>query len=108
MQGPLSATAQALRPGATVEFRPNLSWSVNGEFAYDRGEVLQEYNNFYSAAYVSYQRPLRHTITDNAGSFAVDYPLRFSVGIMTEQFPNFTGITKSVQLVRPIFRLSVF
>jgi tetratricopeptide (TPR) repeat protein len=108
VQGPLNATAQALRPGATVEFRPNLSWSVDGEVAYDRGEIYQEYNNFYSAAYVSYQRPLRRTMTDAAGSFAVDYPLRFSVGIMTEQFPNFTGVTKSTQLVRPIFRLSVF
>jgi len=27
---------------------------------------------------------------------------------MTEQFPNFTGATKSTQLVRPIFRLSIF
>ncbi len=108
IQGALSATAQALRPGGTIEYRPNNSWSVDGEFAYDRGEILQEYNNFYTAAYVSYQRPLRRTVTDSAGSFAVDYPLRFSVGIMTEQFPNFTGATKSTQLVRPIFRLSVF
>jgi hypothetical protein len=108
VQGPISATAQALRPGGTIEFRPNNSWKVDGEFAYDRGEILQEYNNFYTAAYVSYQRPLRRTVTDSAGSFAVDYPLRFSVGIMTEQFPNFTGATKSSQLVRPIFRLSIF
>lgn len=108
VQGPLSATAQALRPGGTIEFRPNHTWSVDGEFAYSRGEVLQEYNNFYSAFYVSYGRPFRRIITDSAGSFPVEYPLRFSLGIETEQFPNFTGTAKSVQLVRPIVRLTVF
>ena len=108
VQDTLTATAQALRPGGTIEFRPNQSWSVNGEFAYTRGEVLQEYNNFFSAFFVSYERPLRRTITDSAGSFAVDYPLRFSFGFDIEQFPNFTGATKSGQLVRPIVRLSVF
>ncbi|MFZ0706856.1 MAG: tetratricopeptide repeat protein, partial [Candidatus Korobacteraceae bacterium] len=108
VQGPLTAIAQALRPGGTIEFRPNHTWSVNGEFAYSRGEVLQEYNNFYSAFYVSYGRPFRRIITDSAGTFPVEYPLRFSLGIETEQFPNFTGVTKSVQLWRPIIRVTVF
>jgi len=108
VQDTLTATAQALRPGGTIEFRPNLAWSVNGEFAYTRGEILQDYNNFYSAFYVSYARPLRRIITDSAGSFAVDYPLRFSVGVETEQFPSYAGAVKNVQLIRPIFRLSVF
>jgi tetratricopeptide (TPR) repeat protein len=108
VQDTLTATAQALRPGGTIEYRPNLSWSVNAQFAYTRGEVLQDYNNFYTAAFVSYQRPLRRVITDSAGSFPVDYPLRFSVGVETEEFPNFMGAIKSTQMVRPIFRLSVF
>jgi tetratricopeptide (TPR) repeat protein len=108
VQGALTATAQALRPGGTIEYRANNSWRVNGEFAYNRGEVLQDYNNFFSAFYVSYSRPLRRIVTDSAGSFAVDYPLRFSFGIETEQFPNFPGATKSGQLFRPIVRLTVF
>lgn len=108
VQDTLTATAQALRPGGTVEFRPNHTWSVNGEFAYTRGEILQDYNNFYSAFYVSYGRPFRRIITDSAGSFPVEYPLRFSLGVETEQFPNFTGATKSTQLLRPIVRLTVF
>ena len=58
-------------------------------------EILQDYNNFYSGCYVSYGRPFRRIITDSAGSFPVEYPLRFSFGIETEQFPNFTGTTKS-------------
>ncbi len=69
VQDTLSATAQALRPGGTIEFRPNQSWSVNGEVAYTRGEVLQEYNNYFSAFFVSYERPLRRTITDSCGKF---------------------------------------
>ena len=108
VQNGINATAQALRPGGTVEYRPNQSWSVNGEFAYTRGEILQDYNNFFTAFFVSYDRPFRRTITDSSGSFAVDYPLKFSFGFDIEQFPNFSGVTKSGQLVRPIIRLSVF
>jgi hypothetical protein len=108
VQDTFNATAQALRPGGTIEFRPNLAWRVNGEFAYTRGEVFQDYNNFYAAAFVSYARPVRRVITDSSGSYPVDYPLRFSVGVETEEFPNFGGAIKSGQLVRPIFRLSVF
>ena len=108
VQDTLTATAQALRPGGTVEFRPNHTWSVNGEFAYTRGEILQDYDNYYTAFYVSYGRPFRRIITDSNGSFPVEYPLRFSLGVETEQFPNFTGVTKSVQLLRPIVRLTVF
>ena len=49
VQDTLTATAQALRPGGTVEFRPTRPGASNGEFAYTRGEILQDYNNFYSA-----------------------------------------------------------
>ena len=108
VQDTLTATAQALRPGGSIEYQPNHPWSFNGEFAYTRGEILQDYNNFYTAAYVSYGRPFRRIITDSAGSFPVEYPLRFSFGMETEQFPNFNGVAKRVQLVRPIVRLTVF
>jgi tetratricopeptide (TPR) repeat protein len=108
VQDTLTATAQALRPGGTIEYRPNNSWSVNGEFAYTRGEILQDYNNFFTAFYVSYTRPLRRIVSDSAGSFAVDYPLRFSFGLETEQFPNFVGTAKSGTMIRPVFRLTVF
>jgi tetratricopeptide (TPR) repeat protein len=108
VQDSLSAIAQALRPGGTVEYRPARAWSVNGEFAYTRGEILQDYNNYFIAGFVSYERPLRRIITDSAGSFPVDYPLRFSFGFETEQFPNFNGAVKSATMVRPIVRLTVF
>jgi hypothetical protein len=108
VQDTLTATAQALRPGGTVVFSPNHTWSVNGEFAYTRGEILQDYDNFYSAFYVSYGRPFRRIITDSSGSFPVEYPLRFSFGVETEQFPNFNGVAKSGQTLRPIVRLTVF
>jgi hypothetical protein len=108
VQDTITATAQALRPGGTIEFRPNNAWSVNGQFAYTRGEILQDYNNFYTAFYVSYGRPFRRIITDSSGSFPVEYPLRFSFGVETEQFPNFNGAAKSGQLLRPIVRLTVF
>jgi tetratricopeptide (TPR) repeat protein len=108
VQDTLVATAQAIRPGGTIEFRANRAWSIDGQVAYTRGEILQDYNNYFFAAMVSYERPLRRMVTDSTGSFAVDYPLKFSFGVEAQQFPDFTGAIKSSQMIRPIFRLTVF
>lgn len=107
-QDSLKVTAQALRPGGTIEYRPNRSWSVDGQFAYTRGESFQQYDNMYGSFFISYIRPLRRTISDAAGSFPVEYPLRFSFGVQADQFPSFTGTTKSGTMVRPVIRLTIF
>ena len=44
---------------------------------------------------ISYMRPSAPIISDDAGAVQVAYPLRFSFGMQTEQFPNFTGAAKS-------------
>ena len=108
VQNGLQATAQAMRPAGSIQYIANKSWTVNGQFAYTRGEGFQEYDNMYSSFLITYVRPLHRTISDGAGEFSVEYPLRFSVGIQAEQFPSFTGTAQSGTLFRPVFQLSIF
>ena len=108
VQDTLWATAHVLRPVASVQYNVNPSWSVNGQFAYERGQSFQDYDNMYSGFYISYVRPLHRSFSDDAGEYKIAYPLRFSFGIEAEQFPDFTGTAKSGSLVRPVVRLSIF
>lgn len=108
VQDSLKVTAQALRPGATFQFRPNKSWSVDTQWAYTRGESFSEYDNVFGSAYISYVRALRRTVNDDGQILPVEYPLRFSVGVQAEQFPSFTGTATSGTMVRPVFRLTIF
>jgi hypothetical protein len=108
VQDTLWARAQVLRPAASIEYKWNPSWTVSGQFAYEGGSAFQDYNNAYSSFYISYVRPLHRSFSNDAGEYKVAYPLRFAVGIETEQFPDFTGTAKSGTLFRPVFRLSIF
>ena len=40
VQDTLWATAQVLRPVGTIQYNVNHSWSVDGQFAYERGRVV--------------------------------------------------------------------
>ncbi len=102
------AKAHILRPVGTFQYTVNPSWSVSGQFAYEGGSSFQAYDNMYSSFFISYVRPLHRTISDAAGEFPVEYPLRFSVGLQAEQFPSFTGTAQSGTLIRPVFRLTIF
>ena len=108
VQDTLWATAHVLRPVASVQYNMNPAWSVSGQFAYEGGSAFQEYNNSYSSFYISYVRPLHRSFSDDAGEYKIAYPLRFAVGIETEQFPDFTGTARSGTLIRPVVRLSIF
>ncbi len=108
VQDTLWATAHVVRPVASVQYNMNPAWSLSGQFAYEGGSAFQEYNNSYSSFYISYVRPLHRSFNDDAGEYKVAYPLRFAVGIETEQFPDFTGTARSGTLIRPVVRLSIF
>jgi hypothetical protein len=108
VQDTLWATAHVWRPVGTIQYNVNPSWRVDGQFAYERGQSFQDYDNVYSSFFITYVRPLHRTVNDDAGQFPVEYPLRFSVGVQAEQFPSFTGIAQSGTLIRPVFRLEVF
>jgi tetratricopeptide (TPR) repeat protein len=102
------ATANVLRPVATLHYLVNPSWSVDGQFAYERTTAFPDYDNMYTGFFISYVRPFHRSFNGDAGEVKLTYPLRFSVGLQAQQFPSFTGADKSGSLIRPVVRLSIF
>ena len=102
------ATAYVTRPVGTLHYNVNPSWAMDGQFAYEGGSSFSQYDNIYTSFFISYVRPIHRSFNDDAGEFKVVYPLRFSVGVQAEQFPNFTGTAQVGTLIRPVFRLSIF
>ncbi len=98
--------AQALEPAAQVTYEPNNRWKVDGSFAWGKGEGFSTYDNVQSSFFISYVRPLRRSMTDHFGDVPVEYPLRFSFGVQTDNFYNFTGSGQAQ--IRPVVRLTVF
>jgi tetratricopeptide (TPR) repeat protein len=101
------ATAQILMPGARIEYRPNERWSIDGSIDFTRGEGFHLYDNVQSGFLISYVKPIRRSVNDVNGSFNVDYPLRFSVGLQQQSFFSFTG-TGGTTAFRPVVRISIF
>ncbi|HEY1936347.1 MAG TPA: tetratricopeptide repeat protein [Candidatus Angelobacter sp.] len=101
------ATAQALIPGARLEYKVNERWSFDGSLDFTRGEGFHLYDNFQSGFLISYMKPLRRSVNDVNGSLNVDYPLRFSVGLQQQSFFSYTG-TGSTSAWRPVVRVSIF
>jgi tetratricopeptide (TPR) repeat protein len=106
LQDQTFALGQTMRPAAQVEYRPNNRWSVNGNFAYSRGEGFHAYDNMQSGFLISYMKPLRRSLDDRSGTVPVEYPLRLSIGIQQQTFFSFTG--RGQAMFRPIFRLTLF
>ena len=101
------ATAQALIPGARVEYKRNERWSFEGSMDLTRGEGFHLYDNVQSGFLISYVKPLRRSMNDVNGSLNVDYPLRFSVGVQQQTFYGYTGIGGTSSF-RPVARISIF
>ncbi|HZU23146.1 MAG TPA: hypothetical protein VE998_09970, partial [Terriglobales bacterium] len=106
VQDAASATAQAMRPAASFEYRVGRRWTVDGQVAFDRGEGFHSYDNIQSGFFISYDKPLRRNVAGVSGDIPVEYPLRFSVGLQQDDFPNFTGQGQAI--FRPVFRLTIF
>ena len=100
------AIAQAMRPAARFEYKPNPRWSVQGSFALSRGEGFHFYDNAQGEFMVSYVRPWQRSLADAGGSVPVSYPLTFSFGVQQQTFYNFGG--QSTTTVLPVVRLTLF
>ena len=74
--------------------------------AWGKGEGFGLYDNVQSSFFISYVKPFRRSLTDGFGEVPVEYPLRFSVGIQTDNFYNFTG--RGQTQIRPVIRLTLF
>jgi tetratricopeptide (TPR) repeat protein len=106
VQDLLFATAQAMRPAASFEYRAGRRWTIDGQVAFDRGEGFNAYDNIQSGFFISYDKPLRRNVVGVSGDVPVEYPLRFSVGLQQDTFPNFTGHGQA--MFRPVVRLTIF
>ena len=100
------ATAQTMRPAAEFNYRASRSWSVDGQFAFDRGEGFHPYDNIQSGVLISYIKPLHRNVADGGGVVPVEYPLRFSIGLQQQQFFDFAG--RGQTILRPVVRLTIF
>jgi len=101
------ATAQALIPGARIEYKRNERWSFDGSMDFTRGEGYHLYDNVQSGFLISYVKPLRRSVNDVNGPLTIDYPLRFSVGVQQQTFYGYTG-TGGTSSFRPVARISIF
>jgi hypothetical protein len=80
---------------------------VEGNFAFSRGMGFHEYDNVQNSFLINYIRPFRRRMDDGSGQIPVEYPLRFSFGLQSANYFNFTG-NGSTNLLRPVVRLSLF
>jgi tetratricopeptide (TPR) repeat protein len=106
VQNDLYATAQALEPAGQITYMPNNRWKVDGSVAYGKGEGYSAYDNVQSSFFISYIKPIRRSMTDGFGDVPVEYPLRFSFGVQTDNFLDFTG--RGQAQIRPVIRLTLF
>ncbi len=104
--GANSGIAQNLRPAGTVEFRPGRNWNLQVSTAYSSTRSFHVYDAIQNGFVISYAKPFRRKFNDNSGAVTLQYPIRFSAGVQTETFFNFTG-GQSTQL-RPYVRISLF
>ncbi len=104
--GQTSWFAQALRPAGEVQYKFNNRWSADANFSLSRGEGFHTYDNVQNSFFISYTKPIRRSMEDVGGSVPVEYPLRFSFGIETADYYDFTGHGQGI--VYPMVRLTVF
>jgi hypothetical protein len=101
------ATAQAMRPGFRLDYRPLAShWAVHAAGTWSRGEGFHAYDNVTNEAMVSYTRGLQRPLNDGQGEIPVTYPMRISLGIQQQTFYDFTGKNRNTFL--PVIRFNIF
>lgn len=104
--GANSGIAQNLRPAGKVEFTPRRNWNLLVSTAYSSTRSFHVYDAIQNGFVISYARPFRRKFNDESGAITLQYPIRFSAGVQSETFFNFTG-GQSTQL-RPYVRISLF
>jgi tetratricopeptide (TPR) repeat protein len=100
------ATAQAIRPAASVEYSPTRNWRLEGSVAYSRNNGFHVYDAVQSSFAVSYAMPVTRKFNDGSDHFMLRYPVRFSAGLQQESFFNFTGGNN--QQFRPYISITIF
>jgi hypothetical protein len=101
------ATAQALRPGFRLDYRPLAShWAVQAAGTWSQGKAFHAYDNVSNEVVVSYTKGLQRPLDDGLGEVSVNYPMRISFGIQQQTFYDFNGRNRNTIL--PVIRFSLF
>jgi hypothetical protein len=106
VEGSSFAIAQALRPGGTVEYRPNDRWTFSATGLWSQGKGFHAYDNITNGFLISYMKPLHGAVNDGTGSVSVSYPLRFSIGLQQQTFYSFPG--QAHTSIVPVIQLTLF
>jgi len=99
-------TAQAMAPSVAFDYRPSPRWAFEGNFAFQRGMNIHDYDNVQSRFLISYVKPFRSSSSDGFGIVPVEYPIKISFGVQQAQFFKFTG--RGSSQFRPVVRVSLF
>jgi hypothetical protein len=100
------AIAQAMLPGARIEYKPGAHWTMQSEFTLSRGQGFHAYDNAESQFLISYVRPVYRKFDDGSGDISVAYPVRLSFGLQQQTFYNFAGQSRTAVL--PVVRFTWF
>jgi tetratricopeptide (TPR) repeat protein len=101
-----SAISQALRPAGTITYQPARNWEVQANTSFESTRGFHVYDMTQNGASVSYTRPLSRSFDAATGEVHLKYPIRFSVGLQEETFPNFSS--GSNQQFKPYFSINLF
>lgn len=101
-----SGIAQNLRPSGSVDFSPNRNWDLQFASAYSSTRSFHVYDAIENGFVVSYMRPFHRKFNDETGEVYLQYPIRFSAGVQTDNFFNFPGPHQ--QQLRPYISITIF
>ena len=104
--GPRWGIAQDIVPTGNVDFKPAKNWDVNLTTAYSNNRGFHVYDAVQNGVSVSYAWPFRRMFNASSGSVSLEYPIRFSAGVQTQSFFNFSG--PHSEQFRPYVEISIF
>ncbi len=101
-----SAIAQALRPAGTISYTPARNWNIQANTSFESTRGFHVYDMTQNGFSVSYTRPFSRSFDAETGEVHLKYPIRFSLGLQEETFPNFSGGSKTQ--FKPYFSINLF
>jgi hypothetical protein len=104
--GTSSGIAQSLRPAGTIDFTPKRNWDLQVSSAYSSVRGFHVYDATQNGISISFARPFHRKFNADEGPLDLAYPIRFSAGVQSETFLNFTGGHN--QQLRPYIEISIF
>lgn len=104
--GANSGIAQNVRPAGWINYGFKRNWNLQFSSAYSSTRNFHIYDASQNGFSVSYAVPVRRRFTDEGGPMTLAYPIRFTGGVQTESFFNFSNGHN--EQVRPYIGITIF